>query len=159
MFGLFKKKQGYSVKSPCDADTIALKDVNDPTFSQEMLGKGIALQPQNGHIASPVNGTVSMVFPTGHAFGVVSDEGVEVLVHIGIDTVNMKGDGFTSLKKQGDQVAAGDAVIEADLNRIKEAGYDPTIMVVITNTQNFSSVKGKENISAKQGDEIITVEK
>lgn len=160
MFNFFKKKEtNYTIYAVVDGITVALKDVNDPTFAQEMIGKGVAIQPENGKIVSPVNGTVSMVFPTGHAVGLVSEDGVEVLIHIGIDTVNLQGAGFTSHVSQNDTVKIGDALIDVDLDALKAAGYDTVIPVIITNTPQYSEINGLSGKSVKAGEEIISIKK
>lgn len=160
MFNLFKKKETkYVIASPAKGTTVALKDVNDPTFAEEMLGKGVALQPEDGKIVSPVKGSVSMVFPTGHAVGLMSEDGVEVLIHIGINTVNMNGEGFVAHVKQGDAVNVGDALVTVDLDAVKKAGYDTIIPVIITNTTTFQDVSGIANKTVCAGEEIISITK
>lgn len=154
MFKLFAKK--YKIMAPCKGKVIPLKEVNDPTFSQEMIGKGVAIIPEERLICSPVDGKVTMVFPTGHAVGLCSNDGVEVLVHIGLDTVNLKGEGFNVLKQKGDSVKVGDSLVEVNLENIQEKGYDTVIPVVITNTQNYSSIEGVNNVVEK-GDVLITI--
>lgn len=160
MFNLFKKKETkYKIVSPVAGTTVALKDVNDPTFAQEMIGKGIAISPTEGTIVSPVTGSVSMVFPTGHAIGLKSEDGVEVLIHIGINTVNMNGEGFQAHVKQDDHVKVGDALITVDLDAIKKAGYDTIIPIIITNTPDYSSIEGDAGKSVQAGDEILAIQK
>ncbi len=160
MFNFFKKKEtNYTIYAVVDGTTVPLKEVNDPTFAQEMIGKGVAIRPENGKIVSPVNGTVSMVFPTGHAVGLVSEDGVEVLIHIGIDTVNLQGVGFTSHVSQNDTVKVGDVLVDVDLDALKDAGYDTVIPVIITNTPSYSEVNGLSGKSVKAGEEIISIKK
>ena len=157
MFNFFKKKETkYSVYAVANGTTVALKDVPDPTFAEEMIGKGVAIIPTDGKVVAPVSGTVSMVFPTNHAVGLVDENGVEVLVHIGIDTVSMKGEGFTGHVKQGDTVKAGDLMIEVDLDKVKEAGFNTIIPVIITNTPSFTAVEGFAGKDVKVGDEVET---
>lgn len=158
MFNLFKKKK-IQIGSPCQGEVIALNTVNDPTFAQEMIGKGIAVKPTDGKIYSPVNGTVSMIFPTLHAVGLQSEEGVELLVHVGIDTVNLKGEGFKGHVQMGDTVKMGDLLLEADLDAIKNAGYDTVIPVVVTNTPDFKSIEGGTGKSVQPKDTIMEIEK
>ena len=160
MFNFFKKKETkYSVYAVSSGTTVALKDVPDPTFAEEMIGKGVAIIPTDGKVAAPVSGTVSMVFPTNHAVGLVDENGVEVLVHIGIDTVSMNGEGFTGHVKQGDTVKAGDLMIEVDLDKVKEAGFNTIIPVIITNTPSFTAVEGLAGKDVKVGDEVISITK
>ncbi len=111
-------------------------DIKDEMFSQQTMGQTIAIEPSDGTIASPVNGTIEMIFPTGHAFGLRMKDGTGLLVHIGVDTVNLKGQGFTVLKKQGDAVKAGEPVVRVDLEAIKGAGYSPQTIIVITEPVN-----------------------
>lgn len=160
MFNFFKKKETkYSVHAVANGTTVALKDVPDPTFAEEMIGKGVAILPTDGKVVAPVSGTVSMVFPTNHAVGLVDENGVEVLVHIGIDTVSMKGEGFTGHVKQGDTLKAGDLMIEVDLDKVKEAGFNTIIPVIITNTPSFTAVEGLAGKDVKVGDEVISITK
>ncbi len=116
-----------------DGTLMDLKKVNDETFANKMLGDGIALKLENDFICSPANGTLTTLFPTGHAFGVLTEEGVELLVHIGIDTVNLKGEGFDVLVKQGDRVRAGEPIVRVDRSKIEKMGYDLTTMLIVTN--------------------------
>ena len=143
MFGLFKKKEVYEplnkgnneITSLGEGKLIPIESVSDPMFAEKMLGDSIAFafEGKNVTIFAPVNGTLSVLFPTGHAFGITTDDGVEVLVHIGIDTVNSKGAGFKLLdKKQGDSVNAGDPIVKVDVDALKEK-YDMSTMLVITN--------------------------
>lgn len=127
---LFRKKH-LELLLPAKGELIELEGVPDEAFAQKMLGEGYAVNPTEGIIVAPVSGTISHIFPTGHAFGIDSDE-AEILVHIGIDTVELKGEGFKALKKEGDSVKAGEAVIEVDLERIKEAGKSPITPVIVT---------------------------
>ena len=124
---------------------IALEDVNDEAFSSLSLGKGYAVVPTEGKITSPVSGTVTVLFPTNHAIGITTKEGVEVLIHIGIDTVKLDGEHFNALIKQGDTVEVGDVLVDVDLNKVTEAGYDITTMVVITNTQDYQDIEVDNN--------------
>lgn len=138
---LFRREQEFEVFSPVKGSAIPLSEVNDGVFSEELLGKGCAIRPESETVTSPVNGKVEMVFPTGHAVGVKSDDGVEVLIHIGLETVNMNGDGFETHVKQGDSVKAGDPLVTFSKEKIEKAGYDPVTMVIISNTKDFKEVK------------------
>lgn len=129
------------VYSVADGQVIELEQVKDPVFSQKMMGDGFAVEPSNGHILSPVAGTVSSVFPTKHALGITTKSGLEVLVHIGLDTVSLEGKPFEVKVSEGQTVAAGDLLVEADLNAIREAGRETTTIVVFTNTDAIKSVK------------------
>ena len=117
-------------------EMIPLENVNDPVFSSKNMGDGVAFIPEVGEITSPVDGTVEVAFPTGHAIGLKSNDNFEVLIHVGIDTVELNGQGFKILVKQGEKVTRGQKLIEFDLNKIKEKGYDPTTMLLITEANN-----------------------
>lgn len=147
LLGLFKRKNKDLPKiSVPDDEIVAIGDgqlfdvaeVKDPTFSQKLLGDSVAFKfPQDKiSICSPANGTLTTVSPTGHAFGITTNDGVEILVHIGIDTVNAKGDGFTIEKvNQNDKVAAGDPIVTVDLKKLRK-NYDMSTMLIITNPNN-----------------------
>lgn len=129
------------VYSVADGQVIELDQVKDPVFAQKMMGDGFAVEPANGNIVSPVSGTVSSIFPTKHALGLVTEAGLEVLVHIGLDTVSLEGKPFTVRVTEGQQVAAGDLLVTADLGAIREAGRETTTVVVFTNGDAIKSVK------------------
>ena len=129
------------VYSVADGEVIALEQVKDPVFSQKMMGDGFAVEPANGNIVSPVSGTVSSVFPTKHALGLVTEAGLEVLVHIGLDTVSLEGKPFTVHVAEGQKVAAGDLLVTADLDAIRAAGRETSTIVVFTNGDVIKSVK------------------
>ena len=128
------------VYSVADGEVIALEQVKDPVFSQKMMGDGFAVEPENGNIVSPVSGTVSSVFPTKHALGIVTEAGLEVLVHIGLDTVSLEGKPFTVHVAEGQKVAAGDLLVTADLDAIRAAGRETSTIVVFTNADAIKSV-------------------
>ena len=128
------------VYSVADGEVIALEQVKDPVFSQKMMGDGFAVEPANGNIVSPVSGTVSSVFPTKHALGLVTEAGLEVLVHIGLDTVSLEGKPFTVHVAEGQKVAAGDLLVTADLDAIRAAGRETSTIVVFTNGDVIKSV-------------------
>ncbi|MDS5571692.1 PTS transporter subunit IIBC [Streptococcus pneumoniae] len=129
------------VYSVADGQVVALEQVKDPVFAQKMMGDGFAVEPANGNIVSPVSGTVSSIFPTKHAFGIVTEAGLEVLVHIGLDTVSLEGKPFTVHVAEGQKVAAGDLLVTADLNAIRAAGRETSTVVVFTNGDAIKSVK------------------
>lgn len=129
------------VHSVADGQVINIEDVKDPVFSQKMMGDGFAVEPENGKIVSPVAGKVASIFPTKHALGLVTDNGLEVLVHIGLDTVSLEGKPFEVKVTEGQTVAAGDLLVEADLAAIREAGRETATVVVFTNTDAIKSVK------------------
>ena len=129
------------VHSVADGQVINIEDVKDPVFSQRMMGDGFAVEPENGKIVSPLAGKVSSIFPTKHALGLVTDNGLEVLVHIGLDTVSLEGKPFDVKVTEGQTVAAGDLLVEANLDAIREAGRETSTVVVFTNADAIKSVK------------------
>lgn len=129
------------VYSVADGQVVALEQVKDPVFAQKMMGDGFAVEPANGNIVSPVSGTVSSIFPTKHALGIVTEAGLEVLVHIGLDTVSLEGKPFTVHVAEGQKVVAGDLLVTADLDAIRAAGRETSTVVVFTNGDAIKSVK------------------
>ena len=152
------KVESGVVYAPIKGKAIALEDVNDGVFSAGMLGKGIGIEPAEGRAVSPVNGTVSVVFDTKHAIGITSDEGIEVLIHIGLDTVQLNGEPFNVHVKVGDKVKVGDLLAEFDMDKIKEAGYKTVTPIIISNTDAYKEVSAPKTGEAKPGDIIITVQ-
>lgn len=150
-------KNKISIMSPINGEAVPLSAVNDLTFAQEIMGKGIAIIPTEGKVVSPINGTVAMVFNTKHAIGLQTEDGAEILIHVGLDTVNLEGKHFTSFVKSGDTVKVGDKLLEFDIKAIKEAGYDTVTPVIITNTTNYLDVISKDVSAVKAGEEIITI--
>lgn len=129
------------VYSVADGQVVALEQVKDPVFAQKMMGDGFAVEPANGNIVSPVSGSVSSIFPTKHALGIVTEAGLEVLVHIGLDTVSLEGKPFTVHVAEGQKVVAGDLLVTADLDAIRAAGRETSTVVVFTNGDAIKSVK------------------
>ena len=146
------------VHSVADGEVINIEDVKDPVFSQKMMGDGFAVEPENGHIVSPVAGKVTSVFPTKHALGLVTDNGLEVLVHIGLDTVSLKGKPFEVKVSEGQTVAAGDLLVEADLDAIRAAGRETSTIVVFTNADAIKSVKVEHTGKLAANAPVATVE-
>lgn len=144
-----------TIGSPATGTAVALADVSDPVFASLAMGKGIAVEPTDGRIVSPVDGTVTVVAETGHALGLLSDSGAEVLIHIGIDTVELKGEPFTPHAKVGDRVRRGDVLMDADLSAIEAAGKAATTMLVITNTDAYASVDQLATGEVKAGDAVV----
>ena len=129
-----------TVMAPMAGEAIELNKVDDQVFSTGMLGKGMAIEPVDGKVVSPIAGTVTTVFPTKHAIGLTDDYGMEVLIHIGIDTVSLDGKPFTTKVAAGDRVAVGDVLVDVDLDQIKTAGLHTTTMLIITNSGDFDDV-------------------
>lgn len=131
--GFFKKKKKESeIKAFAPGDIIALKDVKDQMFSAGLMGQGIAIESDDGKFYSPVNGTITMLFPTKHALGIKSDDGYELLLHIGVDTVGLKGEGFTAFVQDGQKVSEGDALLQADLEFIRSKGLETSAILCVT---------------------------
>ena len=146
------------VYSVADGQVIALEQVKDPVFAQKMMGDGFAVEPANGNIVSPVAGTVSSIFPTKHALGLVTEAGLEVLVHIGLDTVSLEGKPFTVHVAEGQKVAAGDLLVTADLDAIRAAGRETSTVVVFTNAEAIKSVKLEQTGSLAAKTAVAKVE-
>lgn len=149
--------QNETLVTPIVGDVVALADVNDPVFSSGAMGQGIAVKPSQGVVYAPADAEVSIAFPTGHAFGLKTTNGAEVLIHVGIDTVTMNGDGFEAKVAQGDKVKAGDVLGTFDSNKIAAAGLDDTTMVIVTNTADYASVAPVATGSVAKGDAVIEV--
>lgn len=146
-----------ALKSVVEGEVVPLNEINDQAFSTGALGKGIGIKPISHVIYSPIDGEVLTVFPTKHAIGLRSDQGVEVLIHIGIDTVSLEGKYFTMNVKQGDRVRTGQPIGEVDFEKVREAGYDPTTIVVITNTNDFLDVIPTSNNQLVKSDDLLNI--
>lgn len=146
-----------TIVSPLAGETVALASVNDPVFSSEAMGQGIAVKPSGDTVYSPVDGTVQIAFETGHAYGLKSDDGAEVLIHIGIDTVSMEGKGFTQKVSANQKVKKGDVLGTFDSKAIADAGLDDTTMIIITNTADYSEVTPVADGSVREGDNLLDV--
>ena len=145
------------IQTPIVGDVVALADVNDPVFSSGAMGQGIAVKPSQDVVYAPADAEVTIVFPTGHAYGLRTANGAEILIHVGIDTVSMNGEGFNHKVAQGDKVKAGDVLGTFDSAKIAAAGLDNTTMVIVTNTADFASVNPVASGSVAKGDAIIEV--
>lgn len=145
------------IQTPIVGDVVALSNVNDPVFSSGAMGQGIAVKPSQDVVYAPADAEVTIVFPTGHAYGLRTANGAEILIHVGIDTVTMNGEGFEQKVSQGDKVKAGDVLGTFDSNKIAAAGLDDTTMVIVTNTADYASVTPVASGSVVKGDAIIEV--
>lgn len=145
------------VNSPLAGKVIDLKDVNDNAFSSESLGKGVAVIPSDGKVYAPVDCTIAATFDTKHAIGLTTDKGTEILIHVGIDTVNLNGLPFVQHVKKGDKVKKGTLLIEFDLNAIKEAGLDPTTMITVTNTKDYLEVIATKDDRVNLSSNLLTI--
>lgn len=147
------------IASPLVGDILPLSAVADEVFASGALGKGVAIQPSEGKVLAPANGTVSVLFKTGHAVGITTDTGVELLIHIGLDTVNLDGRGYTIHVEEGQKVSAGDLLVEFEIDTINEAGYDTITPVIITNTDNFTDVLTTTAPAVAENDYLFTIVK
>jgi glucose-specific phosphotransferase system IIA component len=159
--GIFggKSEQAYTVGAPAKGKAVPLSEVNDPTFADGLLGKGAAVIPSEGKIYAPVDGTVGMLFETKHAVSLSTEYGAEILVHVGLDTVELKGKYYEGHVKAGDQVKAGDLLISFDIDQVKAAGYDVITPVLICNTDDYAAVEGVTGSDVAPGDTIIKITK
>ncbi len=152
-------KAEETLTSPVNGTQISLSEVADETFASEMLGTTVAVEPADGKIVAPCDGEVSNIFETGHAVCITTESGGEPLIHIGIDTVKMDGKGFTKKVSDGDKVHAGDILVEANLEEIKNAGYQTTTMMILTNTDEFGNVTKAEPAEVKTTSKVMTLTK
>lgn len=142
------------IYSPVDGKLVYLEELNDGMFSEKIMGDGIAIIPSDGVFFSPVNGTMESVFPTGHAYAIKTDKDVEVLIHIGIDTVSLKGEGFKSFVKQGQKVEVGEKIAEVNLEFIKKSGCPIETMIIITSGEECRKLFDSGSF-VKSGSKII----
>lgn len=129
-----------TIYNPLKGKVIPLNEVEDPAFAQGIMGVGVGIEPEDEFVYAPVDGTVVTVFPTGHAVGMLSEDGMEVLIHIGIDTVQMNGEGFKTFVKDGEKVKAGDLLVQFNREKIKENGYKTTTMVLVSNAAAIGQI-------------------
>ena len=151
------KKDRSELKAPVAGNVVPLDEVADRAFASGALGKGIAIYSKDHVVVSPVAGTVTALFPTHHAFGIVTSDGIEVMVHVGIDTVELEGEGFTALVEQGDRVEAGQEIVRVNLEELNGKGYDPTVMVVVSNSSAYLDVVPTDRQEVGAGDACLTV--
>ncbi|WP_430742576.1 beta-glucoside-specific PTS transporter subunit IIABC [Bacillus atrophaeus] len=151
------KVDGEMIHSPIKGEVKALSEVNDSVFSAEIMGKGFAIVPEEGLAVAPVSGAITTVFKTKHAIGITSDRGAEVLIHIGLDTVQLDGRHFDVLVKEGDKVSPGDPLVSFDIEKIKAAGYDVITPVIITNTDQYAVTAVKESGTVKTNEALLAL--
>jgi len=155
MFGLLKRKV-RDIKSPVDGKVVALENVNDEVFSQKLVGDGVAVEPVSNIFTAPIDGIVSKIFPTNHAYSIRSSKDLEVMVHIGLDTVDLAGKGFERLVKEGEQVKEGDAIIKVDLSYLEAQNKDTITPIIVLEESDVKNIDKKYRI-VKQGDVIMEV--
>lgn len=155
MFGFLKRKE-RDIASPVDGQIVALESVEDEVFSQKLVGDGVAVLPVSNIFSAPIKGTISKIFSTNHAYSIKSDKDLEVMVHIGLDTVALEGEGFVRLLEEGTKVEVGDAIIKADLTYIKEQSKDIITPIVILESSDVNEVKKLFDI-VKSSDIIMKV--
>lgn len=149
------KNEGIQIFAPCTGKLSALREVKDPSFSAGILGPGVAIVPSDGRFYAPADGTVATIFPTGHAAAVRTADGAEVLLHIGLDTVKLKGKHFTIHAEEGQQVKKGDLLLEADLEAVRAAGYDTITPIIICNFEVYEKIETSGAKEVSVGDEIL----
>lgn len=154
MFGLFKKNKTENVVAPATGQLIKIEEVRDDVFSQKMMGDGFAVQPTHDEIYAPVAGVISTIFPTKHAIGITTSEGLEVLVHMGLDTVELNGAPFVMSVQNGQSVTTDTKLADMYLDKVKTLGKDTTVVVVYTNTDKVSAVPEIDSKHVSHGDQI-----
>ncbi|KHE72535.1 PTS glucose transporter subunit IIA [Halobacillus sp. BBL2006] len=159
---MFKKLFGNKGKSviltaPVSGELVALEEVPDPVFSQKMMGEGIAIDPAKGEVVSPVDGEIVQLFPTKHAVGIKTKSGAEILIHIGLETVAMEGEGFEAFVSQGDKVKAGDKLITFDIDLVKEKAKSTVTPIIITNSDEFAVQLNDEQQVTSGATNLMTV--
>ncbi len=146
-----------SFASPLNGEVVALSSIKDEAFNSGAMGQGLAIIPSEGKLYAPCDGEISVFFPTGHAIGINSAKGAELLIHVGMDTVDMNGDGFTPKKQQGDSIKKGDLLLEFDIAKIKAAGHEIATPFIVTNSDDYTDIVPADPATVKVGDEVLTV--
>jgi len=151
------KEKNIIILSPLEGVSCPISEVSDPTFSEKILGEGIAIQPTKGEVVSPVDGTVAIMFETKHAVSIISEQGTEILIHVGLDTINLRGEFFKAFVKANDKVKAGDLLLQFDMDKILNAGYDVITPIVICNTNKYLDITTYTGKSVKKLDQIMVL--
>lgn len=160
MLQLFKKKSdGIVIGAPVKGKAVPISEVNDPTFGEEILGKGVAIIPADGKIYAPADGRIELLFDTMHAVSMTTDDGVELLIHIGLETVTLKGEHFTAHKATGDTVKKGDLLITVGLEAVKAAGFDVITPMVVCNTGDYQAVEAVTGADVEPGESVLKIKK
>lgn len=155
---LFKSSE-IEILAPVSGEAVPLSEVSDPTFSQEILGKGAAIRPSANQIVAPCDAVIDMMFDTGHAVSMTSEDGVEILVHVGLETVNLKGQFFKVFAKSGDKVKAGQPLIEFDSEGIRKSGYDLITPVIVCNSDDYSAITPVTGKQVTAGEKLLSLSK
>ncbi|WHX26465.1 PTS glucose transporter subunit IIA [Virgibacillus halodenitrificans] len=160
---LFSKSENntkLSLIAPLDGEVLSLEEVPDPVFAEKMMGDGMAIKPSSSTVHSPIQGKVMQVFPTKHAIGLQAENGAEILIHIGLETVNLKGEGFEVFVKEGDSVKVGDKLVQFDMQIIEQKAASTITPIIITNTADMGEIKKTEKKQVVAGqDEVMVVDK
>lgn len=156
MFGFLNKLKGIELCSPLTGEAVELSGVPDPVFAEKMVGDGIAIKPTSGTVVAPCDGKVVQIFPTNHAVGIETSTGLDLLIHIGIDTVELKGDGFKRLVEEGVSVKKGQPILEVDLKRIEELGKSIVSPFIITNADEVEFKEYKTG-GVQAGETVVLV--
>ncbi len=164
LLDIFKKEENpvefpYSIKATASGEIVAMKDIPDAVFANGMVGPCIGIEPNNGTIVAPCDGKILQLSDTLHAFGIQGKAGEQILVHIGIDTVSMNGDGFNAKVKVGDSVKAGQPIVEMDIDKVKAAGHPTVVITILSNANLFSDVEFTESNNVLAGDNLIVINK
>lgn len=157
MFG--KESKEITILSPMEGSVVPADQINDPTFKEQLLGPTIGIKPAGNRVVAPLSGSINSIFETGHALTIISDSGVELIIHIGLDTVQLKGRFFKIHAKDGDKIKPGDLLVEFDKDEIIKAGYDVITPIIICNAAMFSDIEMFTGKDAKEQDEIIRLKK
>ena len=145
--------------SPLAGEIIALEDTPDAVFASGAMGKGVAIEPSVGEVVAPADGVIRLLFPTNHAIGLATDDGAELLIHVGMDTVALDGKGFTAHVVQGSKVKKGQLLLSFDIDTIKEAGYPVTTPIIVTNTANYKQIEVLAKGEVQLGDQLLELKK
>lgn len=153
MFNMLKKQ--FRLIAPISGKVLDLSRTPDPVFAQKLVGDGVAIEPTGDRVVAPVDGTLSLIFRTNHGFGITMDNGIEILVHIGIDTVELEGKGFVRMAVEGQKVKAGEPIIAINPQMIKENGYSLITLLLITNVSEIHEIKYNIDVSVEAGKDIV----
>ena len=151
------RKKGISIASPMDGVVVPVSELSDPVFKEDILGRGVAVKPESGSVKAPAKAVVSQMFDTGHAVSLLTDSGVELLIHVGIDTVKLKGAHYTICKSNGEDIDTGDVLMEFDAAAISAEGYDTVTPVVVCNPDAFKEIVFAPEGPIKAGEPLITI--